>query len=166
MGSRRAQVTAVVFIGAAAAACLALGWWQWSRFESSSGTAQNLGYAMQWPAFAAFVVYGYRRFLHLEREQAEIDPDAPPPPSAPTAIDPSLLPARPGQPIGRQFPVDADAPSGPDSRVSSSARPSTTPPRTTPPDSARPDSNDPDSARADAALAEYNAYLRGLYQRK
>ena len=34
----------------AAAGCLALAWWQWTRFESASGTFQNLGYALQWPA--------------------------------------------------------------------------------------------------------------------
>lgn len=50
----------------AAAACLALGWWQWTRYESGSGSFQNLGYALQWPLFAAFVVYAYRRVVHLE----------------------------------------------------------------------------------------------------
>ena len=45
-------------------------WWQWTRFESASGTFQNLGYAMQWPLFAGFCVYGYYKFVRYE--------DAPP----------------------------------------------------------------------------------------
>ncbi len=52
----------------AAAACLVLGWWQWGRFESSSGTARNLGYAMQWPLFALAFLWAYRRFVQLEDE--------------------------------------------------------------------------------------------------
>ncbi len=48
-----------------------MGWWQWDRFESSSGTGQNLGYALQWPLFAAACVWGYRRFIQLEAEAAE-----------------------------------------------------------------------------------------------
>ncbi len=65
-------MTLIVFVIAAAATCLALGWWQWDRYESASGTGQNLGYALQWPLFAAFCVYGYRRFVKLEDQQAEI----------------------------------------------------------------------------------------------
>lgn len=49
-----------------AVACLALGWWQWERFESVGGNGQNLGYAFQWPLFAAFVIYAYRKFVQLE----------------------------------------------------------------------------------------------------
>ncbi|GAY17916.1 putative lipoprotein LprD [Mycobacterium sp. shizuoka-1] len=75
----------------AASGCLALGWWQWSRFESTSGTFQNLGYALQWPMFAGFCVYAYRKFIRYE--------DAPPaPPTAAdsvTEIPAGLLPERP-----------------------------------------------------------------------
>ena len=59
----------------AAAGCLALAWWQWTRFESASGTFQNLGYALQWPMFAGFCVYGYYKFVRYE--------DAPPEPKEP-----------------------------------------------------------------------------------
>lgn len=62
----------IVFVAVAAGVCLALGYWQWDRYESASGTGQNLGYALQWPLFAAFCVYGYRRFVKLEDQQAEI----------------------------------------------------------------------------------------------
>lgn len=53
---------------AAAAGCLALAWWQWTRYESASGTFQNLGYALQWPLFACFCVYGYYKFVRYEDE--------------------------------------------------------------------------------------------------
>ena len=74
----------------AALGCLALAWWQWQRFESASGTGQNLGYALQWPLFAAFVVYGYRKFVRYEEE--------PPPtrnPNTVTEIPAGVLPERP-----------------------------------------------------------------------
>jgi DNA-binding transcriptional regulator of glucitol operon len=61
-----------VLVIVAAAACLALGWWQWQRFESASGTGQNLGYALQWPLFAAFVVYAYRKFVRYEEEPPQL----------------------------------------------------------------------------------------------
>jgi DNA-binding transcriptional regulator of glucitol operon len=62
----------IVLVIIAALACLALAWWQWDRFESSSGTGQNLGYALQWPAFAVFVIYAYRRFVVLESDPVEV----------------------------------------------------------------------------------------------
>ena len=70
--------------------CLALAWWQWTRFESSSGSFQNLGYALQWPLFAAFVVYAYYKFVRYE--------DAPPEPvkrDTVTEIPEGLLPEKP-----------------------------------------------------------------------
>jgi DNA-binding transcriptional regulator of glucitol operon len=74
----------------AACGCLALGWWQWTRFESVSGTYQNLGYALQWPLFAGFCVYAYRKFVRYE--------EAPPEPhqlGTVTEIPAGLLPERP-----------------------------------------------------------------------
>lgn len=65
----RPALIALVFV--AAIACLALGWWQWERFESASGTGQNLGYALQWPLFAGFAVFAYFRFVRLESESDE-----------------------------------------------------------------------------------------------
>jgi DNA-binding transcriptional regulator of glucitol operon len=78
----------LVFV--AAAGCLALAWWQWTRFESASGTFQNLGYALQWPLFAGFCFYAYYKFVRYE--------DAPPEPrtrDAVTEIPSGLLPERP-----------------------------------------------------------------------
>lgn len=70
--------------------CLGLAWWQWTRFESASGDFQNLGYALQWPMFAGFVVYAYYKFVRYE--------DAPPEPKKRdvlTEIPADLLPERP-----------------------------------------------------------------------
>jgi DNA-binding transcriptional regulator of glucitol operon len=90
----------ILFVIAAATTCLLLGWWQWGRFDSNSGTAQNLGYALQWPLFAGFVVYAFFRFLRLERQaQAEEDGGAPRTvatrTAAPTELPAGLLPERP-----------------------------------------------------------------------
>ena len=74
----------------AACGCLALGWWQWTRYQSASGTFQNLGYALQWPLFAWFCVYAYRKFVRYE----EVAPE-PHPPGAVTEIPAGLLPERP-----------------------------------------------------------------------
>jgi len=74
----------------AACGCLALGWWQWTRFQSASGTFQNLGYALQWPLFAWFCVYAYLKFVRYE--------ETPPEPhnsGAMTEIPAGLLPERP-----------------------------------------------------------------------
>ncbi len=68
----------------AAAGCLALGWWQWSRFESNSGSFQNLGYALQWPLFAGFCVYAYRKFVRYEES---------PPAGRQRAVTPAEIPA-------------------------------------------------------------------------
>src|SRR6478672_3359014 len=62
---------------AAALTCLRLGWWQWGRAHESDGTAQNLGYSLLWPAFAAAFIYMWIRFLKLEKiKQAEDDEQA------------------------------------------------------------------------------------------
>ena len=53
--------------------CLRLGWWQWDRSHAADGTAQNLGYALLWPAFGAAFIYMWLRFLHLEVLKDEQD---------------------------------------------------------------------------------------------
>lgn len=94
---RRPALIALVVV--AALAFLALGWWQWERFESASGTAQNLGYALQWPLFAAFAVFAYFRFVRLESEAEEsAEESRPARPSrvaTPREIPAGLLPERP-----------------------------------------------------------------------
>ncbi len=62
---------------AAALTCLRLGWWQWGRAHETDGTAQNLGYSLLWPAFAAAFIYMWIRFLKLEKiKQAEDEEQA------------------------------------------------------------------------------------------
>jgi DNA-binding transcriptional regulator of glucitol operon len=88
--TRRSRPALVALTLVGAAACLALAWWQWSRFQSVSGTFQNLGYAMQWPLFAGFCMYAYYKFVRYE--------DAPPEPRSKqvvTELPPGLLPERP-----------------------------------------------------------------------
>jgi len=55
-----------VLVFLAVLTCLRLGWWQWGRTHETTGTAQNFGYALLWPAFGAAFVYMWVRFLHLE----------------------------------------------------------------------------------------------------
>lgn len=78
-----------------AVGCLALGWWQWQRFEAVGGTGQNLGYAFQWPLFAAFLVYAYRRFVQLEDAEAEDSTESEKPAAEVREIPADLLPPRP-----------------------------------------------------------------------
>jgi hypothetical protein len=88
--TRRRRPALIALVIVATGGCLALGWWQWSRFESVSGTFQNLGYALQWPMFAWFCVYAYRTFVRYE--------EAPPEPrtqGAAAEIPAGLLPERP-----------------------------------------------------------------------
>ena len=88
--TRRRRPALIALVIVAACGCLALGWWQWSRFQSVSGTFQNLGYALQWPLFAWFCVYAYRTFVRYE----ETPPD-PRTKDGPTEIPAGLLPERP-----------------------------------------------------------------------
>jgi len=88
--TRRRRVALIILVIVAAAGCLALGWWQWTRFESASGTFQNLGYALQWPFFAGFCVYAYRKFVLYEQAPPEVNATG-----EMTEIPTGLLPERP-----------------------------------------------------------------------
>ncbi|MGI9126219.1 MAG: hypothetical protein ACR2JM_15940 [Mycobacterium sp.] len=96
---RRRKYGLLVLALAAAAGCLLLAWWQLSRWESNSGSFQNLGYALQWPLFAGFCIYAWRKFIRYE--------ESPPPTTAATGtiteIPAGLLPERPAA-----APQDAD----------------------------------------------------------
>jgi DNA-binding transcriptional regulator of glucitol operon len=88
--TRRRRPALIALVILAAGGCLALGWWQWTRFESTSGSFQNLGYALQWPAFAGFCVYAYRKFVRYEEA-----PPEPPDTHTVNEIPEGLLPERP-----------------------------------------------------------------------
>lgn len=61
--------------------CAGLAWWQWQRFESATGTWQNLGYVLQWPLFGLFPAFMFWRLRKLRAQQpAESQPPPPPPP--------------------------------------------------------------------------------------
>lgn len=93
--TRRRRFALIILVIVAASGCLALGWWQWTRYESVAGTFQNLGYALQWPMFAGFCVYAYRKYVRYEEE-----PPAAPAANTVTEIPPGLLPERPTRPSG------------------------------------------------------------------
>lgn len=59
-----------VLVAAGCGLFLVLAGWQWDRAQSVTGDWQNLGYALQWPLFAVFLVVGWLRFLWLEEHCA------------------------------------------------------------------------------------------------
>ncbi|MDZ4236445.1 MAG: hypothetical protein U1C73_22435 [Dietzia sp.] len=88
--TRRRRPALILLVTAAAAGCLALAWWQWTRFESTSGSFQNLGYALQWPLFAGFCVYAYYKFVRYEEAPPALHAE-----DTVTEIPAGLLPERP-----------------------------------------------------------------------
>ncbi|APT92011.1 hypothetical protein CPHO_02840 [Corynebacterium phocae] len=66
----------VVLIAVLVVCFLGLAYWQWTRFQSGTGSFQNLGYALQWPLFAVFVVYAYRAALKYENQRIEAENQA------------------------------------------------------------------------------------------
>lgn len=88
--TRRRRWALIALVILAAGSCLALGWWQLTRFQSASGTFQNLGYALQWPLFAGFFVYAYRKYVRYEET-----PPEPRKSRTMTEIPAGLLPERP-----------------------------------------------------------------------
>jgi DNA-binding transcriptional regulator of glucitol operon len=78
--------------------CLGLAWWQWLRYESASGTWQNLGYVLQWPLFGLFPAFLFWRMRKLREQHAaaalaEPEPD-PEPQAQPWVPPPPRVPAR------------------------------------------------------------------------
>ncbi|MBA2554266.1 MAG: metalloprotease [Geodermatophilaceae bacterium] len=71
-----------LFVLAAFATCLWLGWWQLARFESETGGVQNAGYALQWPVFGLFALFFWARVVKAELRPPERDitPAGTPPP--------------------------------------------------------------------------------------
>jgi hypothetical protein len=74
-----------VLVAACCVAFLWLGRWQWERAHAAGGGGQNLGYALQWPLFAGFVVFGWWRVLKIEFAKASGRPAGPAPVETPSA---------------------------------------------------------------------------------
>jgi DNA-binding transcriptional regulator of glucitol operon len=76
---------------AAVVTCLRLGWWQLDEARAS-GNLQNIGYSLEWPAFALAVVFVWVRLMQWEvnppkkgaRLTAPLHSQAPAPPAART----------------------------------------------------------------------------------
>ena len=118
---RRHRPALILLTLVAASACLGLAYWQWIRFESAAGSFQNLGYALQWPAFAFAVIYAYRRFVVLESS-----PEAQATLTAQTRgeeyeIRADLLPERPTMPSADAVRDDLAAPTADDDLASYNA---------------------------------------------
>src|ERR1700744_2449036 len=64
--TRRRRLALIVLVVFAAGGCLALGWGQGTRFQSTSGPFQKFGFALHGPAFAGFCVYAYPKFVRYE----------------------------------------------------------------------------------------------------
>lgn len=64
----RTRVVQLVFLALAVGATFALAYWQLSRWNTTS-SFQNLGYALQWPAFGFFFIWAYRKYMEYERER-------------------------------------------------------------------------------------------------
>ena len=94
--ARRAGIVALCV--ASLAACVGLAWWQWQRFESTSGTWQNLGYVLQWPLFGLFPAFMVWRLRKLRAQQ-----DAPARP-----VPPVLTPVAEPVPETKPGPAAAD----------------------------------------------------------
>lgn len=70
--SRRLAIAGLCLLSLAISAGLA--WWQWDRFESATGTLQNLSYVLQWPLFGLFPAFMVYRIRKLRRAAAEAEP--------------------------------------------------------------------------------------------
>jgi DNA-binding transcriptional regulator of glucitol operon len=93
-GSRALAIVAVSLIAVIGGGLLA--WWQWTRYESSSGTLQNLGYVLQWPLFGVFPAFMFWRIARSALRERELDEaqaageTAGPTPTEPAAFSPKM----------------------------------------------------------------------------
>lgn len=75
MLARRAGIVLLCVLSLVA--CVGLAWWQWQRFESGTGTWQNLGYVLQWPLFGLFPAFMFWRLRKLRARPPEQPEPAP-----------------------------------------------------------------------------------------
>ena len=144
----------IVFIVLGSIFCLAMGYWQLTRFQSASGNVQNLGYTFMWPFLAMFLFYAYFRYIRLEADEA-----------ARTAEDAAATAgAASPDPEDR----DDDPEDGPGTaRPSGRGRRRTPPPRepTAIPEDILPARRRPPPEIEDETLRAYNEYLAELARR-
>jgi DNA-binding transcriptional regulator of glucitol operon len=70
--------------------CCGLAWWQWQRYESATGTWQNLGYVLQWPLFGLFPAFLFWRMRKLRDQHRAETSAAPDPEPAPEPAEPPV----------------------------------------------------------------------------
>jgi DNA-binding transcriptional regulator of glucitol operon len=70
-GSRALGIAGVCLIAVVGGALLA--WWQWTRYQSASGTLQNLGYVLQWPLFGVFPAFMFWRINKAAQRERALD---------------------------------------------------------------------------------------------
>nr|WP_120491185.1 hypothetical protein [Corynebacterium lactis] len=71
----RTRIVQLTFLIILVGATIALAYWQFSRWNTTS-SFQNLGYALQWPAFGLFFIWAYRKYMAYERERLEGNEEA------------------------------------------------------------------------------------------
>ena len=171
------------------AACLRLGWWQWQRYHSPSGSLQNLGYTLQWPTFALFAIFLWWRLGRLEADRRQHRAELAR--QAGAEADIAIEPGPDGPPLPR--PLGLDGPPQPKphieparkARIASGAKPDTGPhpkqdtkpepkpdtrpqprPDTGPEPEAEIASGETSDGRPDDELAAYNRYLAQLHAKE
>jgi DNA-binding transcriptional regulator of glucitol operon len=87
-GSRALAIVAVSLI--AVVGGLLLAWWQWNRYQSATGTLQNLGYVLQWPLFGVFPAFMFWRIHRTARRERAHDDVRERPEEEKPAPDPRL----------------------------------------------------------------------------
>ncbi len=70
-GSRALAIIGVSLLAVVGGGLLA--WWQWTRYTSSSGTLQNLGYVLQWPLFGVFPAFMFWRIGRAAQHERDLD---------------------------------------------------------------------------------------------
>jgi hypothetical protein len=85
--------------------CGFLAAWQWRRAGSAMGSALNVGYGLQWPAFA--VLFGWIWWRMLRIEIAKLADAVPAPETEPTAVPRASLPDGPSPFVHRHGGVAA-----------------------------------------------------------
>ena len=83
--SRGLLIVAVSLVSLIGGALLA--WWQWDRYQSASGTLQNLGYVLQWPLFGVFPAFMFYRISLAAKRAKEADEAAMAEEAAPAPVE-------------------------------------------------------------------------------